>query len=174
MDSGNAISYIFKSFLFLLIFGSILFLAYITTKLVASKVNNTMKGRYISIVEAINLGTDKKLYLVKVSNTFILLSSSGKKLEFLTVVPIEDYEEAAENQLSINSANTDSFSYFANLTGIANLVNKNFRINNKDFKSNINFKSNLNRVKNVISSIIGLQDNGSSEDKDREGKTNEK
>lgn len=174
MDSGNAISYIFKSFLFLLIFGSILFLAYITTKLVASKVNNTMKGKYISVVETINLGTDKKLYLVKVSNTFILLSSSGKKLEFLTVVPIEDYEEATENQWSLKAANTDNFSYFANLTGIANLVNKNFKINNIAFKSSIDFKSNLNRVKKVISSIIRLKDNGSNEDKDREGKTNEK
>jgi flagellar biogenesis protein FliO len=92
MDSNSSVSYVFQGLLFILGFSSILFLAYITTRLLAFRVGNTMKGKYISIVETINIGTDKKLYLVKVDETFILLSSSGKSFDFISVVPIKNYE----------------------------------------------------------------------------------
>ncbi|HHW30459.1 MAG TPA: FliO/MopB family protein [Clostridiaceae bacterium] len=175
MDSGNIISYIFKSLLFLLVFGSILFLAYITTRLLAAKVNNTMKGRYMSIIETISLGIDKKLYLVKVSNMFILLSSSGKNLEFITVVPVENYEESTEDHWSYNTAKTTSSPNIVNISAIADIINRNIMRSKSDIKSSINFKSNLNKVKKSISSIVGnkAKNNKDMEDSNVEGKTNE-
>lgn len=84
--------------LFLLAFGSILFLAYITTKLVAGKASRGMKGKYIDIIETVSLGVDKKIHLVKVDKQFVLIASSGKNIEFLTNVTLDNYEDQKKSE----------------------------------------------------------------------------
>lgn len=86
-----------RGLLFVLGFGSVLFLTYVTTKYIANKSVKTMYGKYMNIVETISLGMDKRLYLVKVDKQFVLIASSGKTFEFLTGITIENYEEMTEN-----------------------------------------------------------------------------
>jgi flagellar protein FliO/FliZ len=90
--------------LFIIVFGSILFLAYVTTKFVGDKTNKTMKGKYINIVESVNLGFDCKLHLVKVGSEFVLISTSGKTTRLLTRVQLEEYIDN-ESVISNNSFN---------------------------------------------------------------------
>lgn len=78
--------------LFLLGFGSILFLTYVTTKYIAGKSNKALKGKNIKIVETISLGLDKRIHLVKAGNQCILISSTSKHIEFLSNVNIEETE----------------------------------------------------------------------------------
>lgn len=119
MDPNSTIAYIFKGFLFLLGFGSILFLAYITTRLLATKAQNVMKGKYINVVETISLGVDKKLHLVKIEETYMLISSSGKSIEFLSIVPIESQDEKPALQRNLSEEPLD---FKSNLDRLKNII----------------------------------------------------
>jgi len=76
--------------LFLLGFGSILFLTYVTTRYVASRTGRTMRGKYIRIVDTISLGTDKRIHLVKAGEQYVLIATTSKSVEFLTLVDLGD------------------------------------------------------------------------------------
>lgn len=80
-------------FVFVIVFGAILFLAYATAKVLGNKSGRAMRGRYIKTIESISLGVDGKLHLVKVGEEFVLLSASGKSIQFLTKVDIEGFAE---------------------------------------------------------------------------------
>ncbi len=92
-----------EGLLFLLTFGAILFLAYITTRVIAGKASRSIKGRYIQIVDTISLGVDKKIHLVKVDKQFILIATSGKNVVFLTNVTLENYEDPEKNERKNNN-----------------------------------------------------------------------
>jgi len=51
--------------MFTVVFGSVLFLAYVTTKFIGTRTNKIVKGKYIKIIETVNLGFDSRLHLVK-------------------------------------------------------------------------------------------------------------
>lgn len=82
----------------LLALGSILFLSYVTTRFVGTKARRVMTGKYISIIETVNIGMDKQLHLVKVGDQFVLIASAGKSVEFLSVVNIDNYDEEAADR----------------------------------------------------------------------------
>ncbi len=78
----------FEVILFLLGFGAILFLTYVTTRYLAGKSGKAMKGKHLSIVETISLGADKRIHLVKAGEKHILISSTSKSIEYLTELEI--------------------------------------------------------------------------------------
>lgn len=102
---GTAVT-LFKGFVYIIGFGSILFLTYITTRYIGSRANKVAKGKYISTVDTVTIGLNKQLHLIKVGEQFVLISSSGKNIEFLTNVKIDDYEVQ-----STKSANTGAFDF---------------------------------------------------------------
>jgi len=55
-----------------------LFLAYVTTKFIGTRTNKIVKGKYIKIIETVNLGFDSRLHLVKAGEEFVLISTCGK------------------------------------------------------------------------------------------------
>lgn len=84
----------------ILIFFSVLFLAYVTTKYLAGKAGKITKGKHLNIIENVALGKDRYLYLVKVGNEIMLIASSGKGIELLSRVNIDnagDYMESNHN-----------------------------------------------------------------------------
>lgn len=91
-----------------LLFGfiSILFLAYITTRFIAGKANNPMGGKYITILDTVSLGTDKRLYLAKVGDSYVLIASTAKSIEFLTEIKLD-----AEELESLPQQETGTFSF---------------------------------------------------------------
>lgn len=93
---------------FVLVFGSILFLAYVTTKYVGKKTNSVMKGKYVKVIETVSLGFDNRLYLVKVADEFILISSSGKNVQMLKTIEMIEQKE----DINITKPNTVNFKDF--------------------------------------------------------------
>ncbi|NSW89873.1 MAG: flagellar biosynthetic protein FliO [Firmicutes bacterium] len=102
-----------------LIFSSILFLAYITTRYLASKAGKIAKGKYLNIIETVALGKDRYLHLIKVGNDFMLISSSGKGIELLSRVNIDNYVENMDNRQNTFTFN-NIFKY--NLNKIRNII----------------------------------------------------
>lgn len=92
--------------LFLLGFGSILFLSYVTTRYLTGKTNKAMKGKHLNIIETLSLGTDKRIHLVKAGERYVLIASSSKSIEFLTTIDINDKEQLGE--AALNSNNTSN------------------------------------------------------------------
>ncbi|HHV29879.1 flagellar biosynthetic protein FliO [Acetivibrio mesophilus] len=88
--------------MFFIVFGSVLFLAYVTTKFIGTRTNRIIKGKYVKIIETVNLGFDSKLHLVKAGDEFVLISTSGKNVQVLTKVELDAYS-ADETETGDNS-----------------------------------------------------------------------
>lgn len=162
---------VFQGLLFIIGFGAILFLAYITTRFIAGKSSSVMKGKYINIVETVSLGMDKRLHLVKVGEQFFIIASSGKTIKFLTSVVLDDFERLDEDQ----AENIFSFKNFFNkhLQAYRTKRNENSEQGKRDDKepnhmTGLAFKENLNILKN-INKKFDTQDK-----KDGDEDTNEK
>ena len=67
-------------------------LAYVTTKYIGGKSKKASRGNYIQVIETVSLGIDKQLILVKVGEQYVLLSSSGKNIQFMTNINLGEYE----------------------------------------------------------------------------------
>lgn len=89
--------------LFLLGFGSILFLTYVTTRYIAGKSNKAMKGRHINIIETISLGMDKRIHLVKAGKQYMLIASTSKNIEFLATVNLEADEAKSGDEPALQN-----------------------------------------------------------------------
>lgn len=148
--------------LFLLGFGSILFLTYVTTRYIAGKSNKAMKGRNIQIVETVSLGLDKRIHLVKAGNQYILISSTSKNIEFLSNVNIEE----AVNKIPevVGPQNKFNFKELFDKYAVA------YRSRNENLaeKSDApadeteagNFKANLGRLKSIIHKTDQVEKDG--------------
>jgi flagellar protein FliO/FliZ len=93
--------FILQTLYILLAFGSVLFLAVITTKYLGRKSKKAAKGQYISIIETISLGMDKQIHLMKVGDEFVLVATAGKSINYLTTIKLdasEVEEKTAKNE----------------------------------------------------------------------------
>lgn len=156
----------------LLALGSILFLAYVTTKYIGGKSRKASRGNYIQVIETISLGLDKQLILVKVGEQFVLLSSSGKNIQFMTNIDLEEYEK---DNSSVNDNSVFDFKGLFDKYLLGFKDKKNSKYVEKDLDENQfqsteghTIKSNLNRLKNMT----GLMNKKAKKDGDEN--TNEK
>jgi len=101
--------FLLEGLLYIIVFSCILFLAYVTTRFVAGRSIKAMKGKYMNVVETISLGMDKRLHLVKVGEQYILISTSGKSVEFIKEVRLKDFEETAAEPAPSGSFDFKSF-----------------------------------------------------------------
>lgn len=138
---------------FIIGFGSILFLAYVTTRYVAGKSATAMRGRYIQIMETVSLGHDKKIHLVKVNEEYILIASSGKSIEFLTKVDLKEAEKEAVPQKIGNGFDFKSLfeKYVKSLKGKSQggsspdiVMEK-----NRDIQAEDPFRNNLDKLRSI-------------------------
>lgn len=82
------------------IFLFVIFLAYISTKIIAGSKIKTMKGKNMQIIETISLGFNN-LHILKINEKFYLISSSKEGIRYLTELNREDLSlENFENTLS--------------------------------------------------------------------------
>lgn len=88
----------FEMFAVILVLGAVIFLSYIVTRYIGEKAKNAMRGKYISVVETLSLGMDKRIHLVKVGEQYILIASSGKNIQFLTEIDLSDYEDQKDSE----------------------------------------------------------------------------
>lgn len=147
----------FEVILFLLGFGAILFLTYVTTRYLAGKSSKAMKGRYLNIVETISLGTDKRIHLVKAGEKHILVASTSKSIEFLTELSIGG-EEASNDPAVTGIQNVFDFkSLFEKYVNMyKNKKSISFRPENDITANNAEgekFKFNLEKLKRITQKI---------------------
>jgi flagellar biogenesis protein FliO len=89
----DAIEYVLRIILLLVGFCALLFLTYVTTRYIGQRQMKSMRGKNISILETVMLGSDKRLHLVKAGNSYILIASTSKSVEFLANVDLDTAEE---------------------------------------------------------------------------------
>lgn len=142
----------FSAVIFVIVFGSILFLAYATTKYIGNKTGNVMKGRYINIIETVQLGLDGKLHLVKVGEEFILISSAGKNIQVLKTLEISDYSSQENNkQAGVFDFREVFEKYISGFKAIHNKTPDNKSKEDEMKSSNVSsvFKNNLQRLREI-------------------------
>jgi|LSQX01.2.fsa_nt_gb flagellar protein FliO/FliZ len=147
----------FSGLLFLVIFGSILFLAFAATKFIGTKTGNAMKGRHISIVETVSLGLDSKLHLVKIGEEYILISSSGKNIQLLKTLQPESHPEEADSAPSNMFNFKDIFEKYVH--NFKKVQNGKTDIKSEEASGNTSlkgdaFKSNLIKLKTITTGIV--------------------
>ena len=147
----------FEVMFFILGFGGILFLTYVTTRYLAGKSNKAMKGKHLSIVETISLGTDKRIHLVKAGEKHILIASTSKSIEFLTDLSIGE-EEASNNPADQGVQNVFDFkalfekymNVYKNKKSISFRPETDISANNAEGEK---FKFNLEKLKHITQKI---------------------
>ncbi|NLD50389.1 MAG: flagellar biosynthetic protein FliO [Clostridiaceae bacterium] len=150
----------FSAVIFIIVFGSILFLAYATTKYIGTKTSNTMKGRYINVLETVQLGLDGKLHLVKVGDEFVLISSSGKNIQMLKTLEIDGYSSEETNKAAgvfdfkeVFEKYISGFKVIQNKTSYGkSKANETQNGNNSSV-----FKNNLTKLKKINAGASGLK-----------------
>jgi len=144
---------IFQILLTLIGFGSILFLAYVTTRFVGGKTSRGYRGKYLNVVETITLGMDKKICLVKAGDDFILIAASGKKIDFLCKVNMEEFNNHQEEE--INNKAFDFKSLFDNYISKYKRKEGSRKEYAAGNAAESSFKANINKLK----AITGKFDN---------------
>jgi len=81
-----------------LIFGSILFLAYVAAKYVGKKAAGAMKSKHMQVVEQISLGLDKRLILVRVGTDYFLFLSGKREFKMVARVTPDTTAELEHNE----------------------------------------------------------------------------
>lgn len=133
---------------FIIVFGSVIFLAYVTTKFIGNKSVRATKGKYINIVETVSLGLEGRLHLVKVGEEFLLISVSGKKVELLSKVNIDSYPED-ESSESINPFTfKDIFEKYLNNFKGKQGNEKNVKLEESNSGDN-SFQRNIEKLRNI-------------------------
>lgn len=136
-------------------FCSLLFLTYVTTRYIGGKQNRAMKGKNISILETVSLGMDKRLHLIKAGNRYVLIASTSKTIEFLTVVDLDETVPEQETILKGNGGFFDFKSLFEKYEDIYRTKKGNRGGTQedeslKDMPEGRDFKSNLSRLKTIV------------------------
>lgn len=155
-------------FVFVIVFGSILFLAYVTTKFIGNKSGIAAKGKHINIVETVSLGLDLKLHLVKIGDEFVVISASGKNVQMLTKVNMSEYfEEEVTNPQNPFDFKEIFEKYIQNFKGKQNGKGEQSSDEGKSIDNDNRFKSNLVRIRNITSNF-GKQYNTGGDEKAHE------
>jgi Flagellar biogenesis protein len=82
----------------IVVFGSVLFLAYVTTKYIGKSAAQKMKGKNLEVVETLRLTVDKQLYIVRAGDKYIVLSSAGKNIQFVCDINFDENSLQEETQ----------------------------------------------------------------------------
>lgn len=137
--------FIFQAILGLIAFGCVLFLAFVTTRFIARKSDINMRGKYLSIIESISLGMDKKLCIVKAGEKYVLIAVYAKKVDFLLEIDIDDVEMISDKEDDDRVFNFKSLFEKYITVHKAGQENHSNKVENRSEKSI--FKSNINKIK---------------------------
>ena len=145
--------------LFLLGFGSLLFITYVTTKFIAGKSNKAMKGKYVNIIETVSLGMDKRIHLVKAGEQYLLISSTSKNIEFLSTITMEGDEVKSQEGPALQNVFDFKTLFEKYMNSYKNKKSNQAQQNREDISINQaegeNFRTNLERLKAITQKTVG-------------------
>ncbi|NMB32952.1 MAG: flagellar biosynthetic protein FliO [Clostridium sp.] len=143
-----------SAILFIVVFGFILLLAYITTKFVGTRTSRIAKGKHIDIIETISLGFDSRLHLIKAGEEYVLISTSGKNTRLLTRVNMGDYSPK-ENEKEMSHFNFKDI-FEKCFRGSKNRTEKDFYLKENEKKIDPRqgvFSNNLKKLQEIAAQI---------------------
>ncbi|MFA9398589.1 MAG: flagellar biosynthetic protein FliO [Clostridiaceae bacterium] len=109
---------IFLSVLKLIIFlPLILFMIYFSLKYGGSKLNNFQNGKFIKIIERVNLSKDNSVVLTKLGEKYYILSSSNSNVEILKELTEEEAIKITTTKIDNNNNNNKINLNFFNRKG---------------------------------------------------------
>ena len=134
-------------------FFALLFLTRVTTKYIGQKQLKTMKSKNISVVETIILGTDKRLHLVKAGNSYVLIASTSKSVEFLTAVDMDE-SEINEETAAVTDTRFDFRAILEKYSGMYRAKKEKPAMPGNTQapaeQEEAGFRTNLNRLKTIV------------------------
>ncbi|ADL68955.1 conserved hypothetical protein [Thermoanaerobacterium thermosaccharolyticum DSM 571] len=98
-------SVVFQAVTFLLIFVFVVFLAYYVTAFINKKALNIYKGNNFDIIDHLNLGKDKNLYIIKVCNEYLLFSVTNNSIVYIKTLTADDVKMKDKNSSFKQSLN---------------------------------------------------------------------
>ncbi len=150
--------YYLQLMLFLAVFAVIIILALCTTRFIAARAGKIMKGRHLKIIESISLGTDKKLHLLKAGESFFLISSCGKKIELVSEIELNDFEDKEEDR-SVKTVSKGVNLFKSIFTSVSNQY-----INPGKKKDSDRFKKSLQKMKAMNENTLEKGESGKNEE----------
>lgn len=114
-NNWSVVKMIVQFFFLIIVFVGVLYLAYLSTKLVAKAKLNVTKGSNIKVIESVLVAGQASLQLIKVGSQFFLISISKDNVSFLTEVKPDDIIEDKpyrEEAISFESYLKDYISKF--------------------------------------------------------------
>lgn len=87
----------------LIIFAAVLFIAWLTTKLLGRKMAGASKNKFMRIVETLPIGMDRCLYLVKAGDQFFLFYATRKNMQLVSEIKIDEEALAVHDEAAGNS-----------------------------------------------------------------------
>jgi len=142
---------------FIIFFAATLFLAYVSTKLLGSKISKGMRGKHLKVIDSIGLGFDKQIHLIKVGEQLLLVSSSNKSLKFMTLLDNNIVKLTKEELELVDQAQETSIdNVFKNYLEMFKHMSKKadktvIEEVSKDDESR--FNNNLSKLKGIFSKI---------------------
>jgi len=144
---------ILKIIFFLLGFCALLFLAYVTARYIGQKQMRTMQGKNISVVETVMLGGDKRLHLVRAGNSYVLIATTSKSVEFLTNVEMDE-TAAREPDIADKEMRFDFRSILEKYGGIYRPKREEASAEpaseDADKQNDNRFRSNLDKIRKLV------------------------
>jgi flagellar protein FliO/FliZ len=155
---------ILKIVLFVIGFLAILFLTYVTTRYIGQKQIRTMKSKNISILETVMLGVDKRLHLVKAGNSYVLIASTSKSIEFLTAVDMDKAEVNDETATDMDG-HFDFRTILEKYSGMYKAKKQKPALSGEEDTSSgqqggVGFKTNLERLKTIVNKNNKVKNDG--------------
>lgn len=113
-SSINYISYFGNLLFFMIIFVGIIFLAIYSTKFIAKRTNYLGKGKYLTVLDSINLSANVKIITIKIYKKVYILSVSNSTTTLIDKVNEEDLDLDFDSYLNQNldSNNQRDFSEY--------------------------------------------------------------
>jgi len=146
----NFFEILIKLVMLLIIFGCLLFLAYVTTKFIGQKAANSMKSKHMKVLESISLGLDKHLYLVQVGDKNLLIGTYGKNMQYLCNVEIQPEGDVDSAEKQWNSGNV--FEKYLNKLMVKDKI-VDFFVREKSGNSPDKIRENVRKLKGYTEKI---------------------
>lgn len=163
--SPQSIEMIMKLIYGLIVFACLIFLAYVVTRYIAQKASSTMQSKHMKVIEWVSLGMDKSIYLIKVGKENIIVSVSGKNIQYLKQVELEDEDIDDNYETKKQTEASGLFSKHLNKF-MKDLISKESNDNENIENHNDNNVENIvaSNVEKIKASLKVLKVKGKSED----------
>lgn len=139
----------------IIVFGSVLFLAYVTTKFVGKSAARKMKGKNLEVVETLRLAVDKQLYIVRAGDKYMVLSSAGKNIQFISDIDMDTNSLSEETEVSeagISEFKSLLDKYISTVKPQKSILpNKHSKVSNQNNReaNQTNFADNIRKLQNL-------------------------